>query len=226
MKCDLHVHTRYSFDSSSAPEAVIDTALKKGINCLAITDHSQVKGATVAQECALNKPIVIIPGIEIKSRAGDILGLNIKEIIPDGLSAQETVERIKKLGGMAIIPHPFGFMSSFKKEVLIDLVSEIDGIEVLNGALFKKNNEEALCFAQKHNLAFTAGSDAHTAKSVGSVYIEIPGDNLSVKEILNAVKEKRGKLGGKEHGLGEKIIEYLKMWVAKLRPSNFTNFRF
>jgi len=225
MKCDLHIHTRYSFDSSSAPEAVIDTALKRGINCLAITDHSQVKGVMVAQEYARGKPIVIIPGIEIKSRAGDILGLNIKEIIPDGLSAQETVKRIKKSGGMAIIPHPFGFMSSFKRGILIDLIPEIDGIEVLNGALFRKNNEKALRFAQKHNLAFTAGSDAHTTKSVGGVYIEIPGEDLTVEEILVAIREKRGKVEGQEHGLGEKIIEYLKMLVAKLRPSNFPNFR-
>ena len=225
MKCDLHVHTRYSFDSSSSPEAVVDAALKKGINCLAITDHGQVQGAALAKEYAQDKSIIIISGIEIKSRAGDILGLNIKEIIPDRLPAEETVKRIQQQGGMAIIPHPFGFMSSFKKEILADLINEIDGIEVLSGALFNKNNRKAAHFAEKHNLAFTAGSDSHTPKSVGGVYIEIPGENLLVEEILTAIKEKKGKVGVQEHGLGEKITEFLKMLGAKLRPSNFPNFR-
>ena len=225
MKCDFHIHTHYSFDGSASPQDIVDVAIEKGINCLAITDHRELKGAVIAKEYAKDKSILIIPGIEINSRQGDILGLNLKEVIPDKLSARETVKRIKGQGGTVIISHPFGFMCSFNKKMLKDMLLEIDGVEVLNNSLFRGNNKKALEFAQKHNLAFTAGSDSHSLNSVGKAYLEIPGEDLSVEEVLEAVKEKKGEVMGKEDGLFRKIIEHSKMLGAKLRQSNFPNFR-
>ena len=215
MKCDFHIHTYYSYDSTSSPKQIIETAIQKGIDCLAITDHHEVKGAVETAEYAADKSILIIPGIEIKSREGDILGLNIKEIIPDGLSAEETIKRIKERGGMAIIPHPFSKLCPFKKN-LEEFLGKIDGIEVLNASLFSSENKKALDFARKNNLCFTAGSDAHFPNFVGRVYLEIPGENLSIEEVLKAVRNKNAKLGGKETGFFEKVIDHLKRGIAKL----------
>ncbi|GAH84876.1 unnamed protein product, partial [marine sediment metagenome] len=114
MKCDLHIHTSHSYDSNSLPKEVVRAAIAKGIDCLAVCDHGEIKGAAEVQQFASNLPLLIIPGIEIKSKEGDILGLNIKKIIPNGLSAKETVKRIKEAGGIAIIPHPFGWFCRFK----------------------------------------------------------------------------------------------------------------
>ena len=77
MKCDLHCHTFYSYDSTTPPPEMVEAAIKRGINCLAITDHNEIRGALEAIEYAKDKSILIIPGIEIKSKEGDILGLNI-----------------------------------------------------------------------------------------------------------------------------------------------------
>lgn len=216
MKCDLHVHTGYSYDSSASPKEMIDVALEKGIDCLAITDHNEIEGALEAIEYAKGKPILIIPGIEIKSKEGDILGLNVREIIPNQLSARETIKRIKELGGLAIIAHPFGWFCSFKGD-LESLVSEVDGIEVLNASIFGPGNKIALDFAQKYNLAITAGSDAHFPNFVGRCYLEIPGQNLSIKEILEKIKNKKAKIGGKEATFLEKIIDHTKRNLAKLK---------
>ncbi|MDI6602562.1 MAG: PHP domain-containing protein [Patescibacteria group bacterium] len=216
MKCDLHCHTSYSHDSTTSPEEIVEAALKKGINCLVISDHGEIKGAQEAIEYAKDKPILIIPGIEIKSKEGDILGLNVKEIIPNKLSAEETIKKIKELGGMVIIPHPFGWFCKFKGN-LKNLVSEIDGIEVLNASIFGKGNKIALDFARKHNLPLVAGSDAHFPNLVGQAYIEIPGNNLSVEEILNQIKNNKVKVGGKEAGCLEKVIDHIKRNFSKLK---------
>jgi len=181
MKCDLHVHTSFSYDSKSSPKVIVTAALQKGINCIAITDHNEIKGAIEAVRLAFDLPILIIPGIEIKSKQGDILGLNVKKIIPNNLSARETIKEIKKIGGIAIIPHPFGFNCSFKGD-LKKIMDLIDAIEVFNATIFGSGNKKALAFAQKYNLPFTAGSDAHSPKFLGRTYLEIPGNNLSFEE--------------------------------------------
>ncbi|MCP6719566.1 MAG: CehA/McbA family metallohydrolase [Patescibacteria group bacterium] len=223
MRCDFHTHTHYSFDSKASLKDIIEAAAKRGINCLAITDHRETKGALEAEEYAKEKSILIIPGIEIKSRQGDILGLNIKEIIPDRLSAKETIKEIKRQGGTVIIAHPFAFLHSFRGD-LKEFLGEIDGIETLNGAAFSSWNKKAQDFAEKYDLPVTAGSDSHSPEFVGRVYLEIPGDNLSIEEVLEAVKDKKGKLFGKEYNFFEKIIDHLKRFLNKL--SNFPELRF
>ena len=39
MKADFHVHTSFSYDSESAPEKMIQSAIRKGLKTICITDH-------------------------------------------------------------------------------------------------------------------------------------------------------------------------------------------
>jgi len=215
MKADLHCHTCYSYDSTARPEEMVKAALQKGINCLAVTDHGEIKGAMEAIEYAKDSPLLIIPGIEIKSKEGDILGLNIKEIIPNKLSAKETIKKIKEAGGLPIIPHPFGWFCGFKGD-LKEILKEADGIEVLNASIFGPGNKKALEFAQKYNLPFTAGSDAHFPNFVGQAFLEIPGQNLSTEEVLEKIRNKEVKIGGQEANFFEKLLDHTKRNLAKI----------
>jgi len=215
MKCDLHVHTFYSRDSNSSPKEMVETAIKKGIDCLAITDHDEIRGALQSIEYAKGKSILIIPGIEIKTKKGDILALNVKKIISNKLSVSETIKKIKEAGGIAILPHPFSCFTPFKGN-LKEIVSEIDGIEVQNASSFGLGKKKALDFARKFNLLFTSGSDAHFPNFIGRVYLKIAGENLSIEEVLKKIKEKNVKLGGREANFFEKIIDHLKRNIVKI----------
>jgi len=82
MKVDLHAHTNHS-DGSFSPEEVVNLAVSRGVDILAITDHDVVSGIQSALDCSYNKKIKIIPGIEISASIEDsddeihIVGLNI-----------------------------------------------------------------------------------------------------------------------------------------------------
>lgn len=65
MKFDLHVHTNYS-DGKFKPSKVIDLAVKRNLNGLAITDHDTVLGLSEAIEYSKRyENFKIIPGIEL-----------------------------------------------------------------------------------------------------------------------------------------------------------------
>ena len=147
---------------------------------------------------------MVIRGIEVKSDKGDIIGLNINEKIPEGLSVEETIKRIKDQNGFVVIPHPFFKYYRFKGD-LNNILKDIDAVEVVNASILKEANREALSFVKKTGIPFTVGSDAHTPCFVGKVYLEIPGKNLSIDEILIAIKSKKGKIGGRSINFFEMI---------------------
>ena len=215
MKCDLHIHSNYSHDSGASVKDIVDTAIERGIDCIAITDHKEVKGALEAVEYAKGKSILIIPGIEVKTKSGDVLGLNIKEKIENGLSVRETIKKIKALGGIAVLPHAFSWMCGLKENVT-ELVGAIDGLEVLNASVFGDGNKKAFFFSQKHDLPFTCGSDAHFTNFIGKTYLEIPGQNLSAEQVIEAIKNKSGKICGRKAKTLEKIIDHVKRNLCKI----------
>jgi len=216
MKCDFHIHTQFSFDSLAKIEDVLKKAKEKGIDCIAITDHNEIEGALRAVEISKNFGILVIPGIEVKTKEGDIIGLNIKEKIKPKISAKETIREIKKRGGFVVLPHPFAFWENFKGNIN-EIIDEIDAIEVYNASVIGMGNEKAEEFAKKYNLAFVAGSDAHFPNFVGKGYFEIEGENLSIEEIFEKIKKKEVKVGKEKINFFEKIFDHLKRNLVKVK---------
>ena len=220
MKADLHIHTFYSYDSLSSPKEVVNTALKRHIDCLCITDHGKIKGAIEVLRIAFDKNILIIPGIEIKSNNGDILGIGIKKIIPNKLSPEETIKKIHQAGGIASVAHPFGFACSFSDDIS---KYKFDAIEIFNASVFDFNNAKAEKISKKLSLPGTAGSDSHDARSIGMAYVKIEGDNLSEKEVIQKILNKKTSFYCKKTTLSRKIIDHTRRAGAKIThlfPSN------
>lgn len=213
MKVDFHIHTKFSYDGMSSPQEVVDAAIDNGIGCICITDHREIKGAIQAMKYGFDKDILVIPGIEIMSLTGDILGIGVKKPIPDFLLPSQTIREIKKQGGIAVIPHPFWLFNNLKhrKKILLSA----DAIEVFNAGMPAFVNKKASVFSRKHRTVFTAGSDAHKAKYVGRAYLNIPGDDLSEKEIMEKIKNRMGKPQGRPLGFWERIENGSKLELIK-----------
>ncbi|HCX64872.1 MAG TPA: phosphatase [Eubacteriaceae bacterium] len=60
---DLHIHTTFS-DGLYSPKAVVDMALKKRLDYMAITDHDHIQGAVEGFDYAQDKPITFLFGVE------------------------------------------------------------------------------------------------------------------------------------------------------------------
>ena len=193
MKADLHIHTEYSLDCTTPLDDIIARCLEMEINCVAIADHGTVEGALKMQDMA---PFTVIVAEEILTPYGEIMGMFLKETVPNDLSVEQTIARIRAQDGLVCIPHPYDKFrpSALREKVLVEIAGDIDIVEVFNARCpLLRSSAKAKTFAEKHGLAQSAGSDAHTINEIGNAYVAIPEFN-GKKDFLQALA--RGKITG------------------------------
>ena len=189
-KLDLHLHSQYSEDGSGTPKEIIRILQRKGLNGSAFTDHNTVKGGLKAVKDA-PKGFIVIPGIEISSKDGHIIGLNVKEVVPKKLSAVETIEKIIEQGGTPIIPHVYRNMSGIKKENLKKIHNNLSAIEVFNSCSTLNTNLRMGKLAKQFNLGGTGGSDSHLPEYVGEGYTVVNSTDFSIDSIITQIEKKK-----------------------------------
>ncbi len=182
VKIDLHIHTCYSYDGLITPQELVFYARKHGLDGVAITDHNRIDGAL---KIAKETHFLIIPSIEISSRSGHIVGLNLTEPVPRDLSVEETIDRIHELGGLAVACHPRAFLKSSLKG---NVSQKFDAVEVINASAFpfKRSVKQAQKIASSLELAQVAGSDAHYAPEIGFAYTTVEAEP-DIEEIVKAI---------------------------------------
>lgn len=160
-------------------------------------------------------PFPVIVAEEILTPHGEIMGMFLKEGIPNGLSVEETISRIRAQGGLVNIPHPFDIFraSALDSKVLEGLIGQVDIIEVFNArSLLYRSSAKAQMFAQKYGIPGSAGSDAHTANEIGNGYVEMPEFN-GRDDFLDALAK------GKVFGHRTNPLVHLNSVLAKLRSN-------
>ena len=166
-RVEFHCHTIYSKDSLTRPRSLVDACHQKGIDRVVVTDHNTIAGARAAQQI---DPERVIVGEEIATTRGEILAAFVREEIPEGLTPQETIRRLREQGAFISVSHPFDKRRSghWQEEDLLEILPQVDAIEVYNSrCMLPRFNQEARQFAKRHNLAGTVGSDAHAAFELG-----------------------------------------------------------
>jgi predicted metal-dependent phosphoesterase TrpH len=180
---DLHCHTSASFDSLAAPAAVVRAAAARGLTHLAITDHDRIDGALEARQVASAEApgLTVIVGQEIRTTAGDLIGVFLSEAIPPGLSPADALASVRAQGGLVGIAHPFdrfrGSVGRGESAALEALAASVDWIEAWNSRLLVGDgNAQAAELAMRVGVAGVAVSDAHTTLEVGVAATIVSGD--------------------------------------------------
>ena len=175
VRVDMHSHTMWSGDSSTTPEEVAAAVAESGIDVLCITDHNAIKGAV---ELAGRLSCRVVVGEELRTHAGEIIGLFLNERIAVGVAPEAAARAIREQGGIVYIPHPYDPMRrNLNEAALDDLIVRglVDAIEVVNAKTSLRSlNERAASTAATHRLAPGAGSDAHVPDAIGAAYVEMP----------------------------------------------------
>jgi predicted metal-dependent phosphoesterase TrpH len=190
LKLDLHIHSQYSEDGAGTPSEIAKIIKKKGLDGMAITDHNTIKGGLSALKVA-TKDFIVISGIEISTRDGHIIALNVKENIAKGLTVEETVEKIIDIGGTPIVPHVFRSMSGIKEKKLKNIVKKIPAIEVFNACSVSQTNLKTMKLAKKYNIGGTGGSDSHIPNFAGEAYTTFDTNTFTIDSIISSIEKKK-----------------------------------
>ncbi len=186
---ELHCHSTFSkgrkipTEGLNPPRDIVRRAKKLGMAGIAITDHDSVESWKEAGSEARKQGLLFIPGCEVSSRRGHVLGLGLTGQIKPGLGVGETIDRIHEQGGVAVAAHPFdikgdGIKYDFRRA---------DAVEVFNAvALDRVTNRFCESKVKKSGKPMVAGSDAHTLNMIGTAPNMINADSLD--SVLKSVR--------------------------------------
>lgn len=204
LKLDLHLHSIYSGDSLIKPSDIIKYAKIKGLDGVALTDHSTLKAFNILKSTAKKKDLILIPGMEIETKIGEVIGLFIdSEIITKDRDFFTIIDKIRDNNGLVVIPHPFDFLRD--NHLKVDLLSSgtvnkcIDGVEIMNSRIiFKSAIRKAEEFNEIHQLFETGGSDAHTINEIGNGYTLLYGyEDVTLDSLRECLLKRKSKSAGK-----------------------------
>lgn len=197
---DLQIHTSYGDGMASAFELFARVESMTDLDVVAVTDHDDIGGALLAREVHArgNYSFEFVTGVELTTRAGHLLALWVDEPLRPLRPLGETVAAIHRAGGVAVIPHPFSYLTrSVGQRALEKLIAAgdpetiPDGIEVANLTLAGRvTGAKALRLnRERYRLAETGGSDAHFPEEAGTASTLFPG--RTAEELRRAILERR-----------------------------------
>jgi len=183
LKIDLHVHTRFSLDSSITLKELVIYSKLRGLDGVAVTEHNVVNSF---REMEKINDLLIIPGTEITTGQGHVLAIDTDVLMKPGLSFAETVDQIHDANGLAILAHPMGF---FKGVARRNLKQDWDAIEVINSSAipFSLSVHKNRKIAVQLSLPQTGGSDAHFAPEIGMAYTRINAEK-TLKDVVKTIR--------------------------------------
>ena len=215
MLLDLHNHTRYSPDSRVSPADLVTAAQRAGLAGVAITDHNSIAGVRDAQEAA-RESFLVIPGIEVSTRSGHVLGYGVRDVVPRGLSVRETAERIISAGGVPVAAPPYRFWSGLGDAGLAE--TSFPAYETRNGRTLRRGNERAHERARALHVGETGGSDSHFLDEIAKAVTAIDAGEMQLDDVLQQLGQGKTTAQGTDRGAGATVRYVTKAvseWLAR-----------
>jgi predicted metal-dependent phosphoesterase TrpH len=219
VKLDTHVHTVHSGqatvfpfnhimrESYNTPDSVYQTAKKRGMGLVTITDHDQISGGL-----AIGDRHDVLIGCEVTAEWPDIdlcVHINVLDITQaqhDDIQrlrfdVRQLMPYLRKQGIYSSLNHvASGINGPLTAAHLAAVLPWVDGLEVINGTRQPSQNRTAMCLAVATGKHTLGGGDSHTGRGIGLTWTEVAGAS-SREEFMTGLRAGRGIAGGAHGGI-------------------------
>ena len=134
----LHVHHAPSHDSDGSFAEVVAAAHAAELDFVVLTEHVEPGDVTgplpAAEHAGLHegpggRSLLVLVGVELGTVDGHLLAYDVPELLPaEGRPGADVIADIQRMGGFAVVPHPFSHGG------WQDWEAPFDGLEVHNNA--------------------------------------------------------------------------------------------
>ena len=195
LKCDFHLHSREDPKDRIRHSAIdlVDLASARGYDAISITNHCRVTESAELSEYALDKGVLLIPGLELNVGRKHVLAMNVTHDIEDVCTFRGLREYREKHTEIFITaPHPYYPKFSCLWGRLEKNIDLFDAIEYCHFYLshFNVFNKMAMCMAQKYEKTVIANSDTHRIEQFGRGITYVDSEK-KIPAIIDALKNKR-----------------------------------
>ena len=193
MRCDLHVHSRFSGrcsvpvlrhfvdESYAEPAEVYATARRRGMDLVTLTDHDTIEGALTL---VARPDVFVSEEVTCTLPGGRELHLGVYDLSEnqhEGVAARRNdADRLFAYLAEKRLPvalnHPFSALTGPRETSDLELAFEhVTHVEGLNGMLPTVTNRCGADAGTWHGLPLVGGSDSHTLRSVARAHTVVPG---------------------------------------------------
>lgn len=200
-KCDLHMHSTAS-DGTATPQQLVDEAVKRKIEIIALTDHHTVDNIDKIKAYGLKQGITVISGIEFRTEYGQksvhMIGLfpdsyNGLQLTQDALyelvlSPLDLTKTIIRKEGRAEHPE-YNDEKAFKEGLLrvqVEFKKAADLIHKYGGIVTVHAGGKANSFDEEMKHEGTSEKNVSIADSLGPVKEELLRNYIDVCEVRNS----------------------------------------
>jgi predicted metal-dependent phosphoesterase TrpH len=213
MKCDLHVHSIHSGmctvpllsricrESYNDPVHLYETLKRRGMDLVTVTDHDSIDAAEPLRR---HRDFFLSEEVTCTTGSGTRMHMGVY-----GIQERHHTELQRRAGDMASllayleeqrllfsVNHVFSGLTGARNDADFEqFASQFPAVETLNGQMLAVANRHAAIFAERTGKATLAGSDAHTAASLGRTYTQVAGAR-DRDEFLAGLKLGRGRVAG------------------------------
>jgi predicted metal-dependent phosphoesterase TrpH len=214
MKCDMHIHTKFSGpcttpflsricrESYSEPEGVYSTLRERGMDLVTVTDHDSIEGAEtlrgranffVSEELTCRMP----SGTEVHIGVYDITE---RQHIQLQQRRNDLVSLLMYLTENRLffsVNHVFSCLTGKRDADDYGWFRDyFPAIETRNGHMLVRQNKDSQRLARQWRKIQVGGSDAHALPSAATAYTEVPRAR-NKEEFFAGLRAGRGRVAGR-----------------------------
>ena len=219
-KADLHIHTVLSpcGDLEMSPSAIVQRALARGLDMIAISDHNTTRQVKVTQKIGRDNGLFVLGGVEVTSQEEahclhlppipndeDRFGYQLIVDENDEIVGEEEYhllngidvdidgiyEEVHRIGGLFVPAHVNKGTTSLTSQLgFVPPDLKADGLEINR---FTTKEEMLKKFAYLKRFNFITDSDAHFIDNIGDVYNVLYMEHRTFDEFRKALKGEDGR---------------------------------